>query len=75
LEEGMMEAALAANFHSVLDAKYAISEGLIWSTFIHPLRELTEEQVESAIKQIYYSSLTFGTDYTGGELVFPSSSE
>lgn len=73
LDQESLEAALAANFHSVLDAKYAISEGLMWSTFIHPLKELTEEQVESALQQLYYSSLTFGTDYSGGELVFPSS--
>lgn len=71
LTEEYFVQALEANFHSVLDAKYAISDGIVWSVFLHPLKELTEEQVESAIKQVYYSSLTFGTTFSGGELVFP----
>lgn len=72
LDYDILEAALSANFHSVLDAKYAISDGIMWAAFIHPLKELTEQQVESAIKQIYYSSLTFGSDYSGGDLQFPN---
>ena len=38
-----LENALIANFHSALDVKYAISEDILWSVFIHPLKELSEK--------------------------------
>ena len=60
-----------ANFHSALDLKYAISDDVLWSTFIHPLRELTVAQVKDAVSQVYYANRTFGTTYTSTDLVFP----
>ena len=30
---------MEANFHSALDVKYAISDDILWSVFIHPLKE------------------------------------
>ena len=71
LDSTLLSKALQANFHSVLDAKYAIADELIWAVFLHPLKELTEEQIESAIKQVYSASVTFGTSFSGGDLVFP----
>ena len=41
--------ALVANFHSVLDVKYALSDEVIWSVYAHPLKELTDAQVVDAI--------------------------
>jgi len=73
LDSTLMAQALKANFHSVLDAKYAIADDILWSAFLHPLKELTEEQIESAIKQVYSASVTFGTSFSGGDLVFPAS--
>lgn len=72
LDKEILLQALEANFHTVLDVKYAISDEILWAAFLHPLKELTEEQVKNAIKQLYYSSLTFGTTFNGGELVFPA---
>ncbi|MBW6481928.1 MAG: YbjN domain-containing protein [Vicingaceae bacterium] len=72
LDKDILLQTLEANFHTALDVKYAISDGILWSVFLHPLKELTEDQVKSAIKQLYYSSLTFGTTFSGGELVFPA---
>lgn len=71
LEDNMLENALIANFHSALDVKYAISEGVLWSTFIHPLKELSDNQVKSAISQVYYANINFGTSYASTSLVFP----
>lgn len=71
LEKDMLENALIANFHSTLDVKYAISEGIIWSAFIHPLRELSEDQVKDAISQVYYANTNFGTTYASTSLIFP----
>lgn len=70
-----MEKCMAANFHSALDARYAISEGVVWSAFIHPLKELTKEQVISAISQVYSCVKTFGTYYSSGTLSFPTNEE
>ena len=47
---------MEANFHTALDVKYAISNDLLWSVFIHPLKELDREQIVSAIQQVYTSS-------------------
>lgn len=71
LKEGVLIKALEANFHTVLDSKYAISDNIMWSVFIHPLKELSEPQLKDAIKQVYSGALTFGGTYTSSELVFP----
>lgn len=63
--------ALVANFHTALDVKYAISDGILWSVFIHPLKELTDKQVESAVSQVYYANINFGSSYASTSLVFP----
>ncbi len=71
LDEEYKTKALTANFHTVLDAKYAISDGYIYSIFVHPLKELTEAQLEDAIKQVYFANVTFGSIYTSTDLYFP----
>ncbi|WP_298955980.1 hypothetical protein [uncultured Nonlabens sp.] len=75
LNEEMKTNALVANFHTALDVKYAISENLLWSVFIHPLKELTEKQVADAVKQVYLAHVNFGTTYSSTPLVFPGSNE
>lgn len=71
LDEKLKSAALVANFHSALDVKYAIADDILWSAFIHPLKELTENQVRDAVKQVYAANLTFGTTFSSTDLVFP----
>ncbi len=70
LDDELKTNALAANFHTALDVKYAISEGILWSVFIHPLKELTKLQVEDAISQVFFANRTFGTIYTSTNLTF-----
>lgn len=68
--------ALAANFHSALDVRYAVSDGVMWSAFIHPLKELSDWEVKSAIHQTYNAASNFGTTYQSTGLFFsPASSE
>ena len=67
--------ALAANFHTALDVKYAISDGVMWSAFIHPFKELSKDQTRDAIEQVYSAAETFGTSYSSTNLVFPSSQD
>ena len=62
---------LEANFHSALDARYAISEGVVWSIFIHPLQELSKDEVLNAIYQVFSAAETYGDTYSSSSLTFP----
>lgn len=70
-----MQKLLEANFHTALDVKYALSNKLLWSVFIHPLKELNKNQVIDAINQVYAAALTYGTTYNSTDLVFPDGKE
>ena len=72
LDEDLKTDVLIANFHTALDVKYAISDNVLWSVFIHPLRELTKEQVLEAVKQVYRANITFGSTNSSTDLIFPS---
>lgn len=67
--------ALEANYHSALDARYAVSNNLVWSVFIHPLGDLSPALFESAISQVAIARATFGDQFTSGALIFPSGAQ
>ncbi|WP_299253978.1 hypothetical protein [uncultured Aquimarina sp.] len=73
LDKDLLLDAMTANFHSALDVKYAISNGILWSAYVHPLKELSTEQAESAISQVYLAAKTFGTTFSSTELLFGAS--
>jgi len=64
------DAVLEANFHSALDARYAVSDGMLYAVFLHPLSSLTERDLASGIEQTRVLASTFGTDYSSGALHF-----
>ena len=70
LDEALLHRLMQANFDSTLDARYAIAQGILWSTFIHPLSSLTEEDFLSGIGQTINTVNSFGTSFSSGELVF-----
>lgn len=61
---------MQANFDSALDARYAIANDTLWSTFIHPLTSLTQEDFISGIAQTITLVKTYGTTYSSGAMVF-----
>ncbi|MEL6448182.1 MAG: hypothetical protein AAFQ62_09590 [Pseudomonadota bacterium] len=61
---------MQANFDSALDARYAIANGTLWSTFLHRLSTLTEIDLLSGIGQTINTADSFGTSYSSGEFVF-----
>ena len=63
--------ALIANFHTALDVKYAISDEVMWSVFLHPLKELSGSQFRDAVRQVYNAADSFGTTFSSTDLVFP----
>ena len=70
VKDDEVQRAMEANFHSALDARYCISDGILWAAFIHPLSDLSNELLESAIRQVAIANLSFGSDYTSGLLKF-----
>lgn len=59
-----------ANFHTALDARYAVSNGVLYSVFLHPLGSLTDAELRSAVSQVVVLSKTFGTTYSSAEIAF-----
>lgn len=70
LSEEQTLAILESNYHQALDARYAISKGVLFSAYIHPLAELTEAQIKSAVIQVANLALSFGNEYTSGVLSY-----
>ena len=61
---------MQANFDTALDARYAIAQGQLWSTFIHPLTSLTQNDFVSALAQTVTLVKTYGTTYSSGAMSF-----
>ncbi len=63
---------MQANFDSALDARYALAQGVLWSTFIHPLSSLSDEEFLSGLSQTLNLVATYGSTYSSGLFVFGS---
>lgn len=70
LEREALERMLQANFDSVLDVRYALARGLVWSAYLHPLANLDAARFADAVSQVYIAAETFGSTYTSGALVY-----
>ena len=66
LTESELQAMLQANFHSALDARYALSKGVIFAVYLHPLSSLAETDFRSALIQTSQLVKNFGTTYSSG---------
>ncbi len=64
------ETLMQANFHSALDARYAVSDDILYTAFIHPLSTLTPLDFESALHQVFHLAKNFGSSYSSGKLRF-----
>jgi len=70
LSGAQLKRLMQANFDTALDARYAIAGGQVWSTFMHPLVSLTEDDFISAIAQTVTLVRTYGTTFSSGALSF-----
>lgn len=70
LAPDMMLRMMQANFDSALDARYAIADGQVWGTFIHPLSSLSDEEFLVGLAQTANVVLTFGTSFSSGMFLF-----
>ncbi len=62
-----------ANFRSALDARYATTNNVLVSLFLHELSSLEESRVRMALRQVASLVVTFGSTYSSGTLVLGSS--
>ncbi|MEM9979184.1 MAG: type III secretion system chaperone [Cyanobacteria bacterium P01_D01_bin.2] len=65
-----VQAMLAANFHTALDARYAVTDGAVVAAYLHPLGTLQADNFRSALRQVVSLAETFGTSYSSNELNF-----
>lgn len=70
LPEGLLLRMLQANFDSALDARYAVGSGNVWSSFVHRLSSLTDEDFISGVSQTAVAANTFGSTFSSGAVVF-----
>lgn len=70
LSEEMHYRLMQANFDSALDARYAIAQNILWSTFIHPLSPLSEEEFLSGLGQTINLKNSYGKTYSSGAVVY-----
>ncbi|MCH6259212.1 hypothetical protein MLD52_21850 [Puniceicoccaceae bacterium K14] len=61
---------MEANFHTALDARYCVSDGVLYSAYIHPLSSLKKTDVLSGIYQTASLHVSFGSDYSSGIFTF-----
>lgn len=65
-----IQTILTANFHTALDARYALTNGTLVSVFIHRLSSLQDNDFRSAINQVASLAENFGTTYSSSEIIF-----
>lgn len=70
LDAALLLRLMQANFDSALDARYAIANGSLWSTFIHPLSPLGDAEFASGLAQAVTLAATFGSSYSSGALLY-----
>ena len=59
-----------SNYDTALDARYAISQKILWSMYAHPLKSLGDRQFISAIGQTVNLAISYGDGYSSGGILF-----
>jgi hypothetical protein len=69
-EDGEYQRLMEANYDRALDARYAISDGVLWSAFIHPMSSLSHEEFDDGLEQVVNLADNFGTSYASSDMQF-----
>jgi hypothetical protein len=70
LNRRVYEILLTANFDSTKEARYAISDGVVYAVFMHPISSLSPELLRSALQQVLSLVKTFGSTFSAGRGAF-----
>ena len=69
LNRRVYDILLTANFDSTKDARYAVSDGVVYAVFMHPISSLSPELLRSAFAQVLSLVKTFGSTFSAGSSV------
>ena len=75
LQTAHLQHMLEANYHSALDGRYCVANGVVYAAFIHPLSPLSEKEIKSALYQVSQLAKSFGTTYSSGVFSFGEPSQ
>jgi len=64
LDKRVLNVLLEANFQKTLDARYAISEGVVYGVYLHPISTLTPEMIRSALEEVVNLGRNYGTTFS-----------
>ncbi|MBF0245259.1 MAG: hypothetical protein HQL31_08300 [Planctomycetes bacterium] len=70
LDEGECRFLLEANFDRALDARYALSGGLLWSLFQHSFSDLSPDEFIDSLAKVHALAENYGTTYCSTDIVF-----
>ena len=70
LSGSQLRRLMQANFDTALDARYAVAQGQLWSTFMHRMTTLSQEDFVSALAQTVTLVKTYGTTFSSGAMSF-----
>lgn len=70
LTQAQLSEITQANFDSALDARYAISQDILWAIYVHPLTSLANKQFISAIGQTVNLAISYGDGNSSGGILF-----
>ena len=59
---------LQANHFLTVDARYSVSNGVIYAVYLHPISSLTEDELVSGLEQVIALSNNFGTTFSSGKI-------
>jgi len=59
-----------SNFDTALDARYAISQDILWAIYVHPIKSLNAKQFITAIGQTVNLAKSYGNGYSSGGILF-----
>jgi hypothetical protein len=62
---------LRANFNNTGESRYALSEGVVFAAFLHPISSLTPEEIRVGLAQVVSLAKTFGTSFSSDEWPLP----
>ena len=59
---------LQANHFLTGDARYSVSNGVIYAVYLHPISSLTEDELVSGLEQVIALSKNFGTTFSSRKI-------
>ena len=66
LNRRVYDILLTANFDSTKDARYAVSDGVVYAVFMHPISSLSPQLLHSGFEQVLSLVRTFGSTFSAG---------